>query len=674
MSPPPYACWASADEWRPGYVMLGANVNAIPAPPGSVIIIGSDGLWGAHEWTVYPQPYCPKFPYLPWIHLRSPNPSTPSNILTRPVEKTMWRSHGHRTDAHVVTPALLDELTKEWETIKSSVQKPFQTMSSLPSFSSVECPMEAYFRAATALNRLGDDFEAWRDFAEVYRNLQRSLLELSAFLDWWKDVSAGSNFQPYIRPPTRGAIFEDERLYAEHAHYSVGAFLLVHKTTFTLDLAKKVGLSPRNLCKERPMSLNPIVHSLQLWYYPPQVEDVMDLETAARGYAGRLDTFKPTKAFKRKLDKVENKMNDQSKLTYWIIFLTLTNGLCIVGRAAKMAKTTLAILPNSSNNRELKRVLAAGPGPTWFVKTNEIWKEAVNHVSPSNLVVAETPRRFSLPPIHLFWGGNEENQRIFFYNFFVLHTAIRDRTRKGLKSLTTKEWRSVLGNTYWKRVWVLNRDGNARDNAFDPKKFWRLGGPLFFGDELSAQVAAGECDPTSRLPCGCIVHMETADDSDVRQAALYHLNLLHTAEEIKEMERVQFPSSFEARWKFQFVWVDRITELWDPLGGQPAPGFFHNKTAWRSWLEAVRELVMDWNGFGCWDWSGFSNVRRLDVNKLSTLEFHKFTVRLIAFFIHSFITRLGYFPSPLLCPPTFATHSCCKHRRKFGYDSRIHPL
>ena len=152
MSPPPYACWASADEWRPGYVMLGANVNAIPAPPGSVIIIGSDGLWGAHEWTVYPQPYCPKFPYLPWIHLRSPNPSTPSNILTRPVEKTMWRSHGHRTDAHVVTPALLDELTKEWETIKSSVQKPFQTMSSLPSFSSVECPMEAYFRAATALN------------------------------------------------------------------------------------------------------------------------------------------------------------------------------------------------------------------------------------------------------------------------------------------------------------------------------------------------------------------------------------------------------------------------------------------------------------------------------------------------------------------------------------------
>ena len=659
--------------------MLGANVSTIPAPPESAIIVGVDGFWGAHEWTVYPQPYRPEFPYLSWIPLRFPNTPTSSDIVTRPVEKTMWQPHGHKTNAHVVTPALLDELTIKWETIKASVQEPFQTVSSSSSssFSPVQHPMEAYFRAVAALNRLRDYFKAWRDFVEVYRNLQRSFLELSAFLDWWKDVSAGNDFWPSIRPPTRGAIFEDERLYAKHARYSIGAFLLIQKVTFTLDPAKKVGLSPRNLCKDRPISIDPIVHSLQLWYYPPQVQDiVMDLETAARGYARRLDIFNPTKEFKRKRDKVENQMSDESKFTHAILSLPKTYGLCIAGRRVKMAKATMATLPSPSNNRELKRLTDAGPAPVWFVKTNEIWKEAMNHVNPLDLVPVETPRRFPLPPIHLFWGGNEQNQCIFFHHFFVLHAAIRHQTRKDLPGLTTHEWRSVLGNTYWKRQWPLNRDKNApsHDNTFDPNEFWKHGGPLFFGDELSARVAARKCDPTSRLSCGCIVQMETADEPEVRQAALYHLNLLHTVEEIKQMERVLFPSSFETRWKDQLLWVDTITGLWDPWGGEPAPGFFHNKKAWRSWLLAMREVVADWDGFDRWDWSDLSKVRTLDINKLSTPDFHKFTVRLLAFFIHSFVTRLGYYPSPLLCPPTFATHSCSKHRKKFGYEPLVFPL
>jgi hypothetical protein len=330
----------------------------------------------------------------------------------------------------------------------------------------------------------------------------------------------------------------------------------------------------------------------------------------------------------------------------------------------------MSALPSPSNNRELKRVSDAGPALVWFTKTSEIWKEAMSHVNPHDLGQAETPHRFPLPPIHLFWGGNEENQCTFFHHFFVLHAVIRDRTRMDLPGLTTHEWRSILGNTYWKRQWLLGRNGNAppHDKTFDPNNFWKHGGPLLFGDELSARVTAGKCDPTCRLPCGCIVQMETSDEPEDRQAVLYHLNLLHTVEEIKQMERVQFPSSFETWWKHQILLADKVTELWDMMGGQPAPSFFHNKEAWRTWLEAVHEVVADWDGFGCWDWSGLSKVRTLDINKLSTKGFHKFTVRLLTFFIHLFVTHLGYYPSPLLCPPTFATHSCSKHHRKFGYE------
>jgi hypothetical protein len=86
---------------------------------------------------------------------------------------------------------------------------------------------------------------------------------------------------------------------------------------------------------------------------------------------------------------------------------------------------------------------------------------------------------------------------------------------------------------------------------------------------------------------------------------LYHLNLLHTVEEIKQMECVQFPSSFETWWKHQILWADTVTELWDTMGDQPAPGFFHNKEAWRTWLGAVCKVVADWDSFSCWDWNGF---------------------------------------------------------------------
>lgn len=318
-SPPPHKFWASADEWRREFVILGANVHAIPTcPPPSPVIIGVDGLWGAHEWTVYPQLHHPEFPYLAWIPLHSSNSAVPSNLLTQSVHKSMWRAHPNHSNFHIIDSALLDKLTCKWRSIKAAVQDPFQTISSDPSFSSVRRPAEAYLRAFAALSRLEKEFGAWRDFVEVFRNFQRSLLELQAFLNWWEDIRAGKNFRPPIRAPTRGAIFEDARLYENYARWSVGAYLLVRRSAFVLDPAKEVPLEPRKLCQTCPISFQPLLHSLELWYYPPLVRDVvMDLEAAARGYAERLDVLNPTKELKRKQEKTENKKNDEGKQAFF---------------------------------------------------------------------------------------------------------------------------------------------------------------------------------------------------------------------------------------------------------------------------------------------------------------------------------------------------------------------
>ncbi|KAI9435856.1 hypothetical protein H4582DRAFT_2079482 [Lactarius indigo] len=475
-SPPLYTCWAPADDWRPGCIMLAANVNAIPTPPPqSQPIVGVDGFWGVHEWTLYPQPYRREFPYLPWIALPSPSPSVSSECLT---------------------PDLLDELKLKWKSTKAALEGSLKAFSSVPSLSSVERPMKAYARAFETLERLEMEFRAWRDFVEVFRNMQRSLLELCAFLDWWNDVHAGDS------------------------HRSPMSYLLIPTTMFALDPAKKVQLSPRKLCKTQPMSLLPLVHSLHHWYYPPFVEDfVVDLETVARGYGERLDDFKPSKMLKRKLDKSKNKANDEA------------------GRRAKKARTSMAL---QSSNPELRRLTDARAAPVWFPKVQEVWTNAVSHVSHLDLASPTSTRRFALPPIHLFWGGNEKNQQLFYYHFLLLRLEIKHRHTRDVPALTTDEWRTVLNGTYWKLQWP-RRDNPSQDTTFDPSVFWKYGGPLFFGDERSVDVAAGRHNPTSALPCGCDVQITSADDSDVRQVALYYLNSFHTIAEIKEMEQPSVP-------------------------------------------------------------------------------------------------------------------------------------
>jgi hypothetical protein len=284
MSAPLHTCWASADDWRPGFVILGANIKAIPTPPPqSPVIVGADGSWGAHKWTVYPQPHHHEFPYLTWIPLCQSNTSVPSSIHT-PVDKLMWQAQPDQPNIHAISPPLLDKLKKEWESAKVELQDPYKTFSSDPSFSSVRYLKETYVRALAALIQLEKDFGAWRDFVKVFQNFQQLLLELLAFLDWWRDIRANNKFQSLIHAPTRGAIFEDARLYENYARGSVGALLLVHKSNFVLDPSKEVALSSRTLCKVQPMSLQPPLHSLDHWYYLPLVQDfMMELETACYG-------------------------------------------------------------------------------------------------------------------------------------------------------------------------------------------------------------------------------------------------------------------------------------------------------------------------------------------------------------------------------------------------------
>jgi hypothetical protein len=184
------------------------------------------------------------------------------------------------------------------------------------------------------------------------------------------------------------------------------------------------------------------------------------------------------------------------------------------GCKAKKAKSIIEKRPAPSNNSELQRVHDARSPPPWFPKRQRIWDHAMLQVSNVDLEGGQSSRRFALPPVHLFWGASEQNQRTYYYHLLVLRREFSLRAQGDRPGLFTEEWRSILGNTYWKSMWPRPKPDDVNSSNFDAARFWIYGGPLFFGDELSAKVTCGH-DPTSFLPCHCGVELDMADDVKV---------------------------------------------------------------------------------------------------------------------------------------------------------------
>ena len=110
-----------------------------------------------------------------------------------------------------------------------------------------------------------------------------------------------------------------------------------------------------------------------------------------------------------------------------------------------------------------------------------------------------------------------------------------------------------------------------------------------------------------------------------------------------------------------------MMDMWGPCReGGVKLGFFKDKKAWRLWLWAAREVVMDWEAFDKWDWEGFTDVRNMGINKLTLNDFARLTVHILTFFIYTFVTHLSYYPSPMVCPPILAGPHCAIHKKKFA--------
>jgi hypothetical protein len=92
--------------------------------------------------------------------------------------------------------------------------------------------------------------------------------------------------------------------------------------------------------------------------------------------------------------------------------MTYAHDLRIASRRAKKAKTSVASLVPSPNNEEVRCLTNAGAVPDWFPEIQDVWRAAMNHVSHLDLASQTSSCCFALPPVHLFWGGEPQNQPI----------------------------------------------------------------------------------------------------------------------------------------------------------------------------------------------------------------------------------------------------------------------
>ncbi len=109
-------------------------------------------------------------------------------------------------------------------------------------------------------------------------------------------------------------------------------------------------------------------------------------------------------------------------------------------------------------------------------------------------------------------------------------------------------------------MWPRPNPGDAGLSNFNPAQFWIHGGPLFFSEDISAKVVSGH-NVVSILYCHCEVQMDMADDDEIQQTVLYHLNMSHAYTKIKEMNRLQFGLDYKIQSQGQMSAIHGMMDM-----------------------------------------------------------------------------------------------------------------
>ncbi len=208
-----------------------------------------------------------------------------------------------------LTGSKMLELRAEWDWSLQVAESIFPEVRGHTAYNSIILPEKAHKRLRHCFFQLESGLASWRDIVDAFRHGQRSLLELHAFAEWWKDINQtpddcrrrrSRNDGAYLR----GCTTTDIHVYHAIAQHHVSMFLAVDsiKMAYHLPPNRRVQIIPRfQFCNMYTWSFD--FHTKDLWFYPPYIMNPSDFQRSARGYGSRLHTLRPSHAYKNTLAK-----------------------------------------------------------------------------------------------------------------------------------------------------------------------------------------------------------------------------------------------------------------------------------------------------------------------------------------------------------------------------------
>ncbi|KAA1479094.1 hypothetical protein DENSPDRAFT_855241 [Dentipellis sp. KUC8613] len=627
------------------------TVSLHPIDASLVPTVQTDGLWGVHEWTQFPQPYVDSCPFLAYI----PLPQSPDDVLSCTITRSMWTKVPGMSGYHTIADTFRDQLREELHSAMRLCESSFPKLRAMTSYRHIDLPQITLDRAATSYYRLCGELRPWHDFVEYFRNTQQYLLELRGFRAWYNDISSGST--PLVRQPTRGCTVPTLELYASHVDRNVTVYVSVPEHYYNLDPRKHVLLQPRSTCCriQAWSGLNSASekHTKEIWLYLLHVKYIKYFEDAVRGRSPREDALNPTPEYEAKLDASHRKGKQMDALRERALKDERDPAPPDVRNAANR-------MPGSDWHREFRRRsgIEMHERPDYMKPPVALWKEGLSRVNWMKIRKDPPPRLFAVPPIHLFQGlKTTEKQAIFFRNILILHDELHERVGcEGCSDLNTVTWCDVLSHTYWKRQW-------PHEVSFDASHFWKYGGKLFFG-KVNDAVISGDQRWINKLPCGCpIPDNVTLLNAEVRHCLLFHMNWLLALHEYNDM----------ACWQAQYCGApapDALNgigcvpfgEIWgsDPYGGPPLPYAVENWVDHREWASKLQLAMEGWKGFDSAETTDGHLLSKICFSELMHLDYVSYEQQLLGFWIQSFVEILGYIPASML-PPTTLVPLCNAH-------------
>ncbi|KAI0028642.1 hypothetical protein K488DRAFT_89545 [Vararia minispora EC-137] len=516
--------WATL--WPENGMLIGQNITYLPGPPvppEQVAYICKDGFWGEREYTIEPQPFDHLAPHLAFFpapreqddfaHLlfrtprehdlaHKPRKGTVlvlSEDQRRELERVMSDLRGYVASAQTSIASVFGA-SEEWENRGRRAKL----------FRGFKFPNAVFSNATDAFKMLADSGVPSRSQFQLYWHaMQRGMREMMAVVDFCATLLPCPSSRGTLQAvctweyDRRRCILSDqdaEDYYILLAQCNVPVYVLLWREQYPLaDNDYRLQEAHIPVCDVEPdFALSTVqVGSVQPYCLPPQNVGWHFFEITARGLLPReasvpSDTSSSVPAKKKqKTGKNKGKGKDS----------TLSKGLSSKDRYYQGFTST-----NPAFIRHLSTVCATRP--LYMKQPLDKYEQAQQRAFTHLNMLGEVRGHISsfVPPVHLFYGCNSVARLHQYVALtikllpYLLHRVRLACTDPGVKGLTGKQWRDILGGEYWKEQWpgeehqFFNMEGD----------FWKYGGASVFGREESEHIRTGATVPSmGRLLCGC---------------------------------------------------------------------------------------------------------------------------------------------------------------------------